>query len=681
MINSNDILEEESVNNSLLIGIDFGTTNTILTYFNDNKISKNGINKINIINDGISNIIPTKVGFYNNKVYCGNYIPNNCINIYKNFKLNIGDNDDNNDINNLICYFFKYLYNTINKFFKLEKSIIKCVITCPSNFNDYQRKILKSILENVGFIVLRIINEPSAAAIAYGLNYSANIEERILVLDIGGGTTDITVLEKTDLFFEVIHSDGLNDLGGNNFTELIYNDIYKNDYIIELFNKNLLDKNCLWNYAQTIKENLSYFESYNIDIKGFYYTITRLKFEYIIEKFINRINSLIIKTINNYPNINFTILVGGSNKIPTIQNMIKIITNNKFWIYPEIEFAIAHGAGLYAGILENKFENNLEIVLLDVLPISLGVELADGTYSIIIPKNTPLPIIKNQKYTTNLPNDNIINIKIYQGDRKIANKNLLLDEIIFEKVSTGSMPVIDITFKVDLNSIITILIKDRKSGNEDTKIINNKLFIKNYNNLELDDTIDDNEIIKLKTLYQIKTFIQNCLNNLNNNYLILDIDKNSIIDEIISIDKKINNMNNLELLNILKYLEENYIIIGSTININKDSSENFFEINKISDLLPTEIQHLQNEELNNITFDNNICYKKELYDLCLFLQSKINSNEIIVDENKNIIINNLITKTLLLFDNSIICEESSTNENNYYWYNEINIFNEACSNL
>ena len=537
------------IEQELLIGIDFGTTNTILTYLNNDS-------KINVINDGINNIIPTKVGFHNDNIYCGNYIPTECVDIYKNFKLNIGDNDINTS--KVVAYFFKHLYHIIIKFFKLNNAIIKCVITCPSNFNDLQRKIIKSMLEMVGFNVLRIINEPSAAALAYGLNYSANIEEKILVLDIGGGTTDITILEKIDSFFEVLHSDGINDLGGNNFTDLIYDDIYKNDYIKELFNNNKLNNNDLWNYAQYIKEKLSYLESYNMDIKGFNYTITLDKFENLIEKLIKRIKDFII---NNSSNIDFTILVGGTNRIPSLQNMIKSITKNKIWIYPEIEYAIAHGAGLYASILENKYKTNNDIVLLDVLPIALGVELADGTYSIIIPKNTPLPITQNKKYTTNLPNNNIVKIKIYQGDRKIANRNLLLDEIIFDKLSLGGTPIIDIIIKVDLNSIITIIIKDKKSGQEDSKIIN--VLTDNFDNLELNDDMDEDTVIKLKTTYQIKTFIQNCFNNLNDNHLVLDIDKDTIIEDILNIEKKINTIDNLELLNTLKYLEENYSIINN----------------------------------------------------------------------------------------------------------------------
>ena len=206
----------------ILVGIDFGTTNTIISYFNNNKSTT--------ILDGVFKTIPSKIAKYNNKFYCGNYIPVNCQNIIHSFKISIGENKIFNfgdDIEythfDLLLIFFKHIKDLIFK--SLKNNSIKAVITVPSNFNDTQREIIKSAFENIKINIIRIINEPSAAALAYGLNYSSNLNDKILVIDTGGGTMDFTVLEKTDMFFQIIHSEGLNDLGGNNFTTLISNDI------------------------------------------------------------------------------------------------------------------------------------------------------------------------------------------------------------------------------------------------------------------------------------------------------------------------------------------------------------------------------------------------------------------------------------------------------------------------
>ena len=188
-----------------------------------------------------------------------------------------------------------------------------------------------------------------------------------------------------------------------------------------------------------------------------------------------------MQIINNMPNINYIILVGGSSKIPILQSTIKRVTeslslsNIKQWIYPNLETVVAEGAGLYAGIIENKYTISDDVILMDVLPLSLGVELADGSYSIIIPKNTPLPVKRNQRYTTDSPCDTSIKVKIYQGERKIANKNFLIGEFIFDKVTAGGVPIIDIAFKINLNSIINVIITDRKSGIEKNILIKDLL--------------------------------------------------------------------------------------------------------------------------------------------------------------------------------------------------------------
>ena len=675
----------------LLVGIDFGTTNTVITYFNNNKVS--------VINDGIFKNIPSKIGKYNNKLYCGNYIPVDCNNIIHSFKLTIG-NSDNFYLDNekytqfdLLIVFFNHLYEIINKYIN-NISSIEAIITVPSNFNDKQREIIKSAFESVNINVIRIINEPSAAALAYGLNHSTNENEKILIIDIGGGTTDMTVLEKTDLFFEVCDSRGLNDLGGNDFTKLIYDDIIRNS----------INNDRLWNISQTIKEKLSYLDSYETTINNKNYLLTRAKFENLSSKLINRIEDTIKDIIENYT-INYVILVGCSSKIPILQKTIKNITKKNIWIHPSLDSVVAEGAGLYAGIIKNKYKSSDDVVLIDILPLSLGVELADGSYSVIIPKGTPLPFKKTQKYTTDTPYENSVKVKIYQGERKIANKNMLIGEFIFDKVSVNCNPIIDITFKIDVNSIINVSIVDKKSGVEKNIIIKNIDKIENVSKIiEQANSLNDNdekELVRNHNIYAIKTFIENSLNNLSVNELISQDDKNKMLDDFKRIENELETMNNLQLIENLKYIQDTYSLLGNAVVDNSftetNEIDNMFIIdrknelkNKINILLnknPDWKEYLQpvldelsynsvsieyiNEKLNDINElekDDSPNYKQQFNNLCLFIKNELENGRINIKDIDNL--NKLINDSLDLL-----------NKDNINWEDELNNLNKKCLDL
>lgn len=685
----------------VLVGIDFGTTNTVITYFSDNKT--------HILMDSIFKIIPSKIGKINNKTYCGNYIPINCENIIHSFKLL-----DNNF--EYLIIFFKHIYDLINN--KLNCNNIKAVITVPSNFNDKQRETIKSAFIAVGFTILRIINEPSAAALAYGLIHSSNDEEKILVIDTGGGTMDFTILEKNEGFFEVLHSDGLNDLGGNNFTKLIMDDIIR----VNSLNVDEINEIILWNQSQRIKEKLTYLDTFEIKIKNLFnsekiidYILTKTKFENLTNGLIQKVENILTNIIKQYQNINYIILVGGTSRIPILQKTIQKITQKKPWIHPNLESVVAEGAGLYAGIIENKFTINNDVVLMDVLPLSLGVELADGSYSIIIPKNTPLPIKRSHKYTTDSPCESSINVKIYQGERKIANKNFLIGEFIFDKVSMGGMPIIEISFKVDLNSIITVTVIDRKSGHEKNIIIKdipkieieeiNKI-IENANSLS---EIDQNELQKSQNIYLIKVHIENSLINLQVNDLMSKENKKELIDKFYDIENKLEEMNNLELINTLKDLQDNHSILGSATkeesNDNKmnDIEKLFLEDrkselkNRIILLLvknpdwneylepvleelsynTTTIDYVNDKFnlLNELENDNEIPkdYKQEVNNLCLYIKNELEAGNINLNPEKNIILKNII--------DDLLSQLSSSNNDTIDWEEQLNILNDKCEQI
>jgi molecular chaperone DnaK len=705
-------------NKEILVGIDFGTTNTVITHFTNNKA--------NILLDGIFKIIPSKIAKFNGKIYCGNYIPINASNIIHSFKISIGDNTifkfDSDNItyshHDLLVIFFKHLTEIIYQNLKNNNLLIKAVITVPSNFNDNQREIIRSAYQAVGIKVIRIINEPSAAALAYGLSHSSGELEEILVIDTGGGTMDFTILQKLDTFFEVTHSEGLNDLGGNNFTKLIADDIIRVNNLKDL----KINDTILWNQSQKIKEKLTYLDNYEINInnlvdKKINYNLTKTKFENLSNDLIKKVENTLKNIFESHKNINWVILVGGTSRIPILKKTIKEITNKNPWIHPNLESVVSEGAGLYAGIIENKYQANDGVVLMDVLPLSLGIELADGSYSIIIPKNTPLPVKRSQKYTTDSPGDTSIKIKVYQGERMIANKNFLIGEFIFDKVSAGGVPIIEIAFKVDLNSIINIIIIDRKSGVEKNILVKD---IPQINSDDIDKIItqansladtDEAELIRNQNIYLIKTHIENSLINLQINDLINETDKNEMLDKFKQIEENLETMNNFQLIETLNSLQESYALIGSVIPDYEEQSDDKMDgieklfhndrkielKNRIGILLAKnpEWGEFLNPVLEELTYENisidyineklllleqieednenidNRDYKKELNNLCMYLKSETETGNIDLGD-KNIILSELINHTInLLNENSIEIN----------WKEQLEILNKKCEEI
>lgn len=705
----------------IILGIDFGTTNTVISYFQNNKT--------NILKDGIYKSIPSKIGIKNNILYFGNYLPLMCDEIFNNFKTKIGLNEMKLEIDGkilneteILIYFFCHIKKIINKNININGTYnFKSVITVPSNFNDNQREIIKNNFNNCGFNVIRIINEPSAAALAYGLNNINENEERILVVDIGGGTLDLTILTKENEFFEVEHSIGINDLGGNNLTNVIYDFILKK--YSDISNKN---KKILWYNCQNAKEKLSYLDEYQIKFKKYDNNDTLINNDILIN-FDNKIfNSLsfdilekyknILENIkNNYNDIKHVIMVGNSSKIPMLQDKVYEIFNIKPWIYPNLESVVAEGACLYGAISENVFISNNNVLLVDVLPLSLGVETSDGSFSVIVPKNTPLPVKRTQKYTSDTPFENTIKIKVYQGERKIANKNTLIGEFEFNKISLGCKPIIDITFKVDLNGVINIIILDRKSNVEKNILIKN---IPSINAEELEnilnlakqnEELDDEETLIKSRLYLIKNKIEIILNNLKLNELIDKNKKNEIINEILELDYKADSTSNSTiLLNILKDIDEKYYTFTNIQNYEEDNKGDDLDqiitiqmreelFNRVTLLLnknPDWEEYLKPilDELNysNVTKDYLIDkleiikdleddqdeetdYKDQLGNLCLFLKNEIELGNLNVSQEKIDNLSQLINKTINIINDN--------NDDNYDWEFKLNEFNINCEEI
>jgi len=402
-------------------------------------------------------------------------------------------------------------------------------------------------------------------------------------------------------------------------------------------------------------------------------------------------------------------MVGNSSKIPQIKLLVEKIFNIKPWLHPNLESVVAEGACLYGAILEKKYKTEENVVLMDVLPLSLGIETCDGNFSIIIPKNTPIPIKRTQRYTTDSPSENSVKIKVYQGERLIANKNTLIGEFIFDKITIGGTPQIDITFKVDTNSIITVNVIDIKSG------IEKNILIKDIPKLDYDEIdkiiklaninnkIDEVEMIKYNRTYLLNTKIELAMNNIKLNYLLDENKKQELLNKLINIESKIENADNTILLNLLNEIDNDFTnwVQNNVETVNEDTNSDLEKIMiiELKDELNNKIIFLLNKNpdwaeylnpilekltLSNITLEylkdkleiikeledeKNPNYYEQFKNICLFIKSQLDQNIIELNEQKLQELTTLINYSLVLIEN---------NNENVIWENELKLFNEKC---
>jgi molecular chaperone DnaK len=730
----------ESKYNTLTIGIDFGTTNTVISFYKKNP---------EIFKDSIKDTIPTKI-FFDTKISCGNYIPieldGNSKMILSNFKTKIGSGfefDYNNktltDID-IITIFFNHLKELLDT--RFPDTVFNSVLTVPSNFNDNQRKLLMSIAENVGFKVLRLINEPTAAAFAYGLN---NMEEcKILVVDIGGGTLDMTLLEIDDNFFETIDSVGVNDLGGNDFTNAIYNDClseFKTKY--KVINKDLLISQTkliqLLYKCNKAKEKLSWVDSCQIEIKNFYTNITEIdgiitnksvplvynldkqKFKIISKNILDRIRRKLTPFKKDL-NIDKLILVGGTSKLEVVQELLSNELGLDPIIHNQLHNVVALGACYYGAFIQGELSND-DIILVDNLPLSLGIETAEGNFSIIIPKNTPLPVTRSQKYTIDTPGEEEVIIKVYQGERTIATNNFLMGEFVFNKISKVGVPIINITFKVDINGLINISIEDKHSGHSNDILIRNiNQNIKNIDDIikEANDfkEIDEQSRVKAHLFYKIEIRIETILNNIKNNNLIAKSKKDDTINYLLSELDTLREKSIQELIKLDQKIDEEYFTVLQSGNI--EEKPDFFN-NKLDDNIELNIEEiikkekleflqnkidfymtknitdfqreclnkitdlLMNGTINNIDIDEKIEYIKELFkendkdelvQLCLFLKEELENHNLDINEKQSAMLSKIVSKYLEMMNNTCNNTKNSIN-----YKEEIINLNKLCEDI
>ncbi len=362
---------------------------------------------------------------------------------------------------------------------KLGEKIDEAIITVPAYFDDSQRQATKNAGEIAGFKVKRILNEPTAAALAYGLNKKTN--ERIIVYDFGGGTFDISILEVSEDTIEVIATGGDTHLGGDDFDQRIIAylvDEFKKLEGIDL-SKDLLALQRLKEAAEKAKHELSTVLETDINLpfitsdangpKHFEMKLSRAKLEELVKDYIDHSIELVKQTLAEknlkISDINEIIMVGGQTRMPAIQEAVKKFFGKEPHKGINPDEVVAMGAAVEGGVLQGEVR---DVLLLDVTPLSLGIETLGGVFTKIIEKNTTIPVSKSQIFSTAADNQTSVEIHVLQGEREMAADNKTLGRFILDGIPPAfrGIPQIEVTFDIDANGILKVTAKDKASGKE-----------------------------------------------------------------------------------------------------------------------------------------------------------------------------------------------------------------------
>ena len=364
----------------------------------------------------------------------------------------------------------------------LGHKVNKAVITVPAYFNDAQRQATKDAGQNAGLEVARIINEPTAASLAYGLD--KNVNQKIVVFDLGGGTFDVSCLDVGDGVFQVLSTSGDTHLGGDDFDEVLINYVaeqFKSEQGIDL-RGDAMALQRLQEACEKAKRELSSAQSTDINLpfitadqngpKHLQVKLTRSKFEQLTDHLVERCREPLMKALKDAnvqaAQIDEVVLVGGSTRIPKVQELVRTIFGKDPHKGVNPDEVVAVGAAIQGGVLAGEVS---EVVLLDVTPLSLGIETLGGIMTKLVERNTTIPTEKKQVFSTADDNQTAVTIKVYQGEREIASANRLLGQFNLEGLPPAprGVPQIEVVFDIDANGILNVSAKDLGTGKE-TKV-------------------------------------------------------------------------------------------------------------------------------------------------------------------------------------------------------------------